>query len=611
MPPEPPRPARRAPHRSAAGGDTEVLIVGAGPVGLTLAHELARRRVRVRVVDRAAGPATTSRALAVHPRTLEVTHQMGLADALLAHGQRVTHFTLHLRGRELIHFDANYANLPTCYPFSLMLDQVRTEQILRDRLAGLGVGIEWGVELTGLRTDGERVTARLRHGTASGRVAEVEEREAGGEAGVDEEAEVPWLVGADGSRSTVREELRLRLVGDATRTWLNADVVLDTDLPRDSNHLLHTGSGTVLLVPFPDPGKWRVVDTEETDGAADTEAVRRRLGAKISRALGRPVAVGVPTWVSVFRVQQRMITAMRSGRCFVAGDAAHVHSPASGQGMNTGMQDAYNLAWKLADVVRGHAREALLDSYAAERIPVGGRLLSSTRKATALVALRNAAAPVLMPVGLTALKALRPVKRRVEHRIMAGLSGLALQYADGPLSPAPAGGTDRGLRPGHRVGCTARDEANHPGWRALRAALTDPRWTLLLFPADPAPPGHAPTGHDAPDRHVADRAVRAQLTRHFGRAVGVRCVHPGNGERCEPDALPDPDGALRRGLGVPPGGYALIRPDGYLAAKGPYAPAAAVGEVLRGLHLIPEHLVARSPRHEHDDGGLRQDARTE
>lgn len=607
MPTEPRRPARRAPRRSTAAGRSEVLIAGAGPVGLTLAHELARRRVRVRVVDRASGPATTSRALAVHPRTLEIAHQMGLADALLARGQRVTHFTLHLRGRELICFDTNYTRLHTCYPFSLMLDQVRTEEVLRSRLAELGVTIEWGVELADCRPDGERVIARLRRGsTAPGRAAAGEE---GTRTTVEEEVEVPWLVGADGSRSTVRDRLGLRLVGDATRTWLNADVVLDTDLPRDSNHLLHTGSGTVLLVPFPDPGKWRVVDTEETDAAGDTEAVRRRLGEKISAALGRPVTVGEPTWISVFRVQQRMITAMRSGRCFVAGDAAHVHSPASGQGMNTGMQDAYNLAWKLADVVRGHAHETLLDSYAAERLPVGGRLLSSTRKATALVALRNAAAPVLMPVGLTALKALRPVKRRVEHRIMAGLSGLALHYGDGPLSPAPAPGADRGVQPGHRVGCTARDEADHPGWRALRAALTDPRWTLLLFPTAPDASGRAPARHKAPDQHTVDRAAGERLERQFGRAVSVHRVRPGTGGQDEPDVLPDPDGALRRGLGVPPGGWALIRPDGYLAAKAPFVTAEAMEEMLRGLHLIPEQSAAQSPRHE--DGGVRQDARAE
>ena len=313
-----------------------VLIAGAGPVGLTTAHELARRGVPVRLVDAAPGPATSSRALAVHARTMEVLEQMGALDRLLPLGRRVTHFTMHRRGRTLIRFDTNYRSLPTRYPFSLMVDQVVTEQVLRERTAELGVPVEWGVELTALQTGPDSVLVTLRH--ADGRT---------------EETRVPWLVGADGGRSTVRKQLGMRLIGDSTEVWLNADVTLDADLPPDSNHLLHTEPGTLLLVPFPEPGKWRVVDTVDTDGAEDRELVRRRLADKIGRALGRPVQVGTPTWLSVFTVQQRQITRMREGRCFLAGDAAHVHSPASGQGMNSGIQDAYNLAWKLADVIRG------------------------------------------------------------------------------------------------------------------------------------------------------------------------------------------------------------------------------------------------------------------
>ncbi|MFH8983254.1 FAD-dependent oxidoreductase [Streptomyces varsoviensis] len=552
--------ASGAPGRGAggrpgpAGTDVEVLVVGGGPAGLTVAHELARRGVRLRVVDRASGPATTSRALATHPRTMEVCHQMGLADELLARGQRVEHFTLHMRGRPLIRFDTNYARLPTRYPYTLMVDQVLMEEVLRDGLRRLGVEVAWGTELVDFTPGPRQVTARL--------------RSTGTEAAT--ELTAGWLVGADGSRSTVREQLGLRLHGGAARVWLNADVVLDAPLPRDSNHLLHTGNGTLLLVPFPAPGKWRIVDTEytrDTMDADDPEAVRAALSRKLEKALGRPVAVAAPTWISVFRVQQRMITAMRSGRCFVAGDAAHVHSPASGQGMNTGIQDAYNLAWKLADVVRGHARDALLDTYPAERLPVGGRLLGSTKKATALVALRNAAAPVLMPVALTALKALRPAKRRVEHRMMAGMSGLALHYEGGPLTPGPTADAVDGIRPGRRVGCSADDEKRHPGWRALCAELTDPRWTLLLF-------------------GDGERCA-ASVDEAYGRAVSVRVVAPGTAGGEGPYALADPDGALGRALGPGPGAYALIRPDGYLADRGPVTGFAGLAAVFDGFHLLP------------------------
>ncbi|MFE4519377.1 FAD-dependent oxidoreductase [Kitasatospora sp. NPDC056783] len=535
-----------------------VLIAGAGPVGLTAAHELARRGIPVRLVDAAAGPATSSRALAVHARTMEVLDQMGTLDRLLPLGRRVTHFTMHRRGRTLVRFETNYRTLPTRYPFSLMVDQVVTERVLRERTAELGVPVEWGVELAALRQESDSVRVTLRH--ADGRT---------------EEAGAPWLIGADGGRSTVRKQLGMRLIGDSTQVWLNADVTLDADLPPDSNHLLHTDPGTLLLVPFPEPGKWRVVDTADTDGAEDPERVRRRLAGKIGRALGRPVAVTAPTWLSVFTVQQRQITRMREGRCFLAGDAAHVHSPASGQGMNSGIQDAYNLSWKLADVIRGHAAPALLDSYDAERVPTGAVLLRSTRTATALVSLRTALAPALLTAGTAALRRIAPLRRKVEGRMIRGFCGLALAYPDSPLT-RPSGAPDGAPAPGDRIGCDARAAAEHPGWSALRAELADPRWLLLA--TTPNTTGSA--------RY---REELARTAGEFGAAVAVRTVAgPG-----APGELPDPDGRLRRELGLAPGEFLLIRPDGHLAARdrGP----DRYPDVLRACGLLPEGAADARP----------------
>ncbi|MFF2045697.1 FAD-dependent oxidoreductase [Kitasatospora sp. NPDC058170] len=547
-----------------------VLVAGAGPVGLTAAHELARRGVRVRLIDAADGPATSSRALAVHARTMEVLDQMGALDALLPLGRRVTHFTMHRRGRTLVRFDTNYDTLPTRYPFSLMVDQVVTERVLRERTARHGVGIEWGVELTAVQPGPDAVGVTLRH--PDGRI---------------EETTVPWLIGADGGRSTVRRQLGMRLVGDSTQEWLNADVTLDADLAPDSNHLLHTDPGTLLLVPFPEPGKWRVVDTVDVAGADDPELVRRRLAAKIGRALGRPVEVGAPSWLSVFTVQQRQITRMRSGRCFLAGDAAHVHSPASGQGMNSGLQDAYNLAWKLADVVRGHAGPELLDSYDAERVPTGAVLLRSTRTATALVSLRTALAPALLTVGTAVLRRVPPLRRRIEGRMIRGFCGLALAYPDSPLTlPTDATG---GIRPGDRVPGTAGPAGGQAEWGALRAELADPRWTLLAgVPAvgPGGPDGVAGSGGrdglDGLDGLGGFRAALAEAERSFGAAVSVRLLADGDG----PGVLADADGTLRRSLGLEPGEFLLIRPDGYLAAR--HRGPERIPEVLRACALLPE-----------------------
>ncbi|MEV7553307.1 FAD-dependent oxidoreductase [Amycolatopsis sp. NPDC089917] len=526
----------------------DVLVVGAGPVGLTVAHELRRRGVGVRVVDRADGPAPTSRATATHARTLEVYHQMGVLEELLARGQRVGHFSMHRGGRMLARLGTDYSELPTRFPFTLQIDQVFTEEVLRKRLSELGTDVEWSCEVTGLGQDARGVTVDLSRDGGTEKLA------------------VPWLVGADGAHSFVRRSLGLKLLGDSTETWLVADAMIDLDLPRDSLHWLHTGNGTVLLVPFATPGKWRLLDTADVDNAGDYAAVGARFAGKLRLALGKPVEVSTPTWVSAFTIQQRMIPSMRSGRCFVAGDAAHVHSPASGQGMNTGIQDAHNLGWKLAQVVRGEAEESLLDSYGVERVPVGEVLLGSTKTATALIALRNFGAPVLLPVGLGILKRVTPLRRRIERKILRGMSGLALHYRESPLSQGVKEAD--GLQAGDRVGCSAETEQASPGWRALCAELADPRWTLLAFPGTEA----------------GFKDTLAEIDEHFSGAVSVRTVSTVDSF---PHRLTDPGDLLRGGLDAREGDFLLIRPDGYLAARGTLA-GTDLTSVLSDVHLRPK-----------------------
>ncbi|GIJ60406.1 FAD-dependent oxidoreductase [Virgisporangium aurantiacum] len=506
-----------------------VLVVGAGPAGLTLAHELCRRGVRVRLVDAADGPATTSRALATHPRTLETYDQMGRLDDLLPRGQRVTHFTLHQNGRRLVRWDTDYSRLPTRFPFTLMVDQVITEEVLRTATAGFGVTPEWGVRLESLRHDDRAVTATLRHPD-----------------GGTEEAAADWLVGCDGGHSTVRKLLDLRLTGDSSQTWLIADALVEAGLPRNSIHLLRTSRGSVMMVPFPDRRKWRLLDTVDVGftGEDDLEQVAARFAAKISEGVGRPATVRTPSWVSVFTIQQRMIERMRAGRCMVAGDAAHVHSPASGQGMNTGVQDAYNLAWKLAMVVHGQADAALLDSYTGERVPIGARLLASTRVATALIQLSNPVAVRVLPVALGIVRRIPPLKGRIQRKIMAGMSGLALDYPDGVVLPArgPA------PKPGERLSRVDAARAADPAWQALLDELRDPQWTLLVF-----------GGRDGA-QELADTDKEWLSVRTVTRDPLPEGPHPG--------PLADPAGRLAADLNAGPGCWILVRPDGYVAARG-------------------------------------------
>jgi NADPH-dependent dioxygenase len=537
----------------------QVLIAGAGPVGLTAAHELARRGLDVRVVDAAPGPARSSRAVAVHPRTLETLDQMGVVDALRERGRENRAFTMFASGRRLVRLEADYASMPTRFPYTVIVEQSATEAVLREAVAAQGVAIEWGVKVTGFEQDTDSVRVRL-------------QRADGGE----QTCRADWLVGCDGGHSTVRKQLGLPLIGESRDTWMLADAPVRTDLVPDSIYWVHTGQQALMMVPYARQGHWRLLDTAPGDQGADAAA--RRLSEKLSAGLGTPVAVGEPEWTSVFTFQQRMVPRMHEGRVFVAGDAAHVHSPASGQGMNTGIQEAYNLAWKLAAVARGHAGRHLLDTYDEERVPIGRALLGSTRTATFLVQFKNLLAAAALPVVFTVVRKVAPLRRAIQRKVLGGMSGLRIGYRDCSLSlsveeprrtrPPLTGagsrirrrGADRlarpsgtGPAPGERVSAAAAVHAGQPGPDALAAELREVRWTLLWAAGD--------LQCDAVPAETAARAAASHTPWLSVRTVGAR---PGSA----PGALPDPGRTLRDALGLGAGGWLLIRPDGYLAARG-------------------------------------------
>ncbi|WP_037880996.1 FAD-dependent oxidoreductase [Streptomyces sp. NRRL F-5727] len=500
----------------------QVLVAGAGPVGLTVAHELARRGLRVRLVDAAAAPATTSRAVATHPRTLETYDQMGVVEEILGRAQQIRAFTMFSGGRRLVRLGADYSTMPTRFPFTAIVEQVDTEAVLRDAVAALGVDVEWGVRLTGFEQNGELVTVGLEHGD-----------------GTKESFEVPWLVGCDGGHSTVRKTLGLPLIGETSETWMLADAPVDVELPRDSIYWIHTGAQALMMVPFRRGGRWRLLDT--TTAAPDTAAaeIADRFARKLGPGLGRDVRVHPPTWTSVFTFQQRMVPRMGEGRVYVAGDAAHVHSPASGQGMNTGIQEAYNLSWKLAMVEQGFADRRLLDSYSLERVPIGRRLLGSTKKATFLVQLKNAFAPIALPVVFGVIRNLAPLRRKVQRQVLGGISGLQIDYPDSPLTTPSPGGP--GPRPGTRASVAAGVDPDDPGCAAWAAELRSVAWKLVV---------------------AAGSGERLPASRPW---LSVRVL---GADAQDARGLPDPHGRVRDALGLQPGGWLLVRPDGYIAARG-------------------------------------------
>ncbi|MEU7555709.1 FAD-dependent oxidoreductase [Streptomyces sp. NPDC044571] len=536
----------------------EVLVVGAGPAGLTAACELARRGLRVRVVDMAARPrraGDSGGAVALHPRTLETLDQMGLAGPLLAQGRHVDAFTLFAGGRRLVRLAGGHGGMPTRFPFTLVIGQPRAEALLRKAARRFGVRVEWGVRLLGFAqsADGDTpVRVRLAH--ADGR---------------EEAYEADWLVGCDGRHSTVRRQLGLPLLGQSAQSLEIVDApVAGAGLDPGSIHWVHTDGQALLMLPYARDGHWRLLHTAAADAAADLRPPAQRFSQKLSAGLGREVRVGEPEWSSVLAFRRRMATRMRVGRCFLVGDAAHVHSPAAGQGVNTGIQEAYNLAWKLAMVERGSAGRALLDTYEAERLPVCRALLGS-QTTHLLGQLAGLVLPAVMDLVRGTGLMHRAIGRTIQRNVLDTLSGPEPGYPTSPLNTRVDGAGLPGA--GSRAAVPPAGAAD-PGTDGLRAELRDPRWSLLYVPEG--------TG-EAVDTALAAREQHRDW-------LSVRTVALGGG----PAPLADPEGRLREGLGLAAGSWLLIRPDGYVAAGGRQLTTTALDEALRPLDTEPVRSLA-------------------
>jgi 2-polyprenyl-6-methoxyphenol hydroxylase-like FAD-dependent oxidoreductase len=354
---------------SALPAKTDVVIVGAGPTGLTLGCVLAARRVPFVLIDRLAEGANTSRAAVVHARTLEVLEEIGVTDRLRAEGHVVPRFTVRDRDRALatIRFDG----LPTRYPFTLMIPQNDTEAILLTRLRDLGGDVCRPYTVSDVQQEADGVTVTV--GAEGQPTRTVRARD---------------VVGADGMHSTVRERAGIGFTGGKyEESFVLADIRMTWSLGVDEVMLFFSPDGLVVVAPLPG-GKHRLVatvdDAPEHPTIADVQHLLDTRGPHRD-----PTRVNEMVWSSRFRVHHRVADQYRKGRLLLAGDAAHVHSPAGGQGMNTGIQDGVALGCALADVVAGKADESRLDQYESTRRPVAQRVVSFTDRMTRMATLRN------------------------------------------------------------------------------------------------------------------------------------------------------------------------------------------------------------------------------
>lgn len=404
----------------------QVLIAGAGPVGLTMALELARYGIPVRVIDKIAEATHTSRAVAIWPRTLELLDRSGAAADIIAAGNKVTVADILSGGRTVaaLSLDA----VPSPYPFALMVPQYETEAVLRRHLAGHGVTPDLGVELLGFEQDEDGLSARLRQPD-----------------GTESTEPYAFLVACDGAHSVVRHHLHLDFKGDTLGLdWTQGDFHLSGyPFPSSQLAIFWHEDGPLLFFPMA-PDRARIItslgpSTGTPPVALDQEAFQKMVDA---RGPGGITLTGTE-WVSAFRINERQVENYRSGRVFLAGDAAHIHSPAGGQGMNTGMQDAINLAWKLALVIRGIASApALLESYDLERRPVGAQVIAASGRMTRIGTLADHTLQHVRDFVAHILMGLSPVQQAIT-RLMAEVS---IGYPDSPLNGPCLGEAKAGAR---------------------------------------------------------------------------------------------------------------------------------------------------------------------
>lgn len=519
--------------------DTDVLIVGAGPTGLMLANQLVRHGVRTTIIDRHAGPAIESRALGVQARTLEIYSHLGIADQAVALGTRATGASIWSGGRRRARVRlSDTGQRVSPYPYLLILGQDDNERLLGEALNKLGLTVRWSTELASLTQEPGHVTATIRN--ADGSTSDLT---------------ASWVAGCDGVRSTVRSACGIPFEG---APYEQVFFVADTEMagpmvPGQLNVYLWRG-GFHLFFPMRGDDHWRIAgilpaqlrDRNDLTFESVIPSVREQAGAAVTfRRCG---------WFSTYRIHHRRAARFRADRCFVLGDAAHTHSPVGAQGMNTGLQDAYNLGWKLALVVKGRAAPGLLDSYEAERLPVAVRLLSTTDRGFSLV-VADARLPSLFRTHV--LPNIMDLATRfgwVQKLAFRTISQTGIRYRRSALSVTHGGIADGAPRAGDRFPwLRLRFQSGRP-LDDVFAAHDDTRFNLMTF-GQAAPQGAQDALgdllriHEVPD-DAANEAVLSEAS-------------------------------------IPRPSFYLVRPDGYIGLCGTRLEVQALARYATGPLRLP------------------------
>jgi 2-polyprenyl-6-methoxyphenol hydroxylase-like FAD-dependent oxidoreductase len=449
---------------------TDILIAGAGPVGLTMAVELARYGLSVRLIDKNTERTDKSKALVLWARTLEMMDRMGTGctQRFIDAGFKVQGANILSGREEIAHVEMTHVESP--YNFVLMIPQSDTERLLEEHLATLGLKAERQVELKRVQSGVDGVSCTLLHSD-----------------GREENAEASWLIGCDGAHSTVRHQLGMEFHGNTLLSdWILADLHLQGVTGAPAINIFWHAQGVLAIFPLRGTRYRVIADAGESSGSIGEgnrptptlEEVQRILDV---RGPGE-VQASNPVWLSAFSINERKVSDYRSGRIFLAGDAAHVHSPAGGQGMNTGMQDACNLAWKIALVSRGICTpEPLLSSYSTERSAIAKLVLEATGKTTAIAVMKGGIKQSIRNHVASLIFGLAPVTRTMADL----LSEVAVAYSDSPLNGQSAqvhGGPEPGKRAPIRESEPAVGSGNTPRFALFAKDMPASRSLLAKYP---------------------------------------------------------------------------------------------------------------------------------
>lgn len=541
--------------------NSDVLIVGAGPTGLTMACELLRNGITPRIIDKALAPTDKSKAFGIHPRTLELLDNMGIVGTFLDQGNSCNAFDIYDQGEPLasIKFD----NVESKYPFVLMLAQSDTEKILHEHLLNYGVEVERNTELLRIQQTEDGVIATIKN-----------------QYGSREKYHCKYLVGCDGAHSTTRHQLKFEFKGAPyPNYWLLADCNIDWEYPTFHLSIFIHPTGVTAYFPLrEDRGRLMF----ELENAPIEEEMALPVIDDVHKLMEergiRHNSIADPNWLAYFRLHHRMVDKYSDGRVFLCGDAAHIHSPMGGQGMNTGIQDAYNLAWKMALVLKGKSPVSLLDSYNTERHKIGKEVVDLTHTATQMATIHNPVLSVIRNKMVGVLSKINPV----QDKIVSRLTQLEFHYKDSPIvderwfeSKEVEGYVthEHDLKAGERFKDYTLKSFDGSSTAELYQLLTGSEHELLIF-----------TGSKPESMEIEEISKIVESVKNYGDLIETHLIV---GTKEIPQGLPqvpskwvDPNHVMHKDFGAAKASLYLIRPDGYIAFRNQPASSSDLHEYL-------------------------------